>query len=97
MKYVSNRDEADQVVPGHRYLMRWIKPYLKKTKVLDIGCWTGPLETLLENEDCKVSAIDIEEDGVIYRTYNSYSGCGNDYFSFSLKWNEVNKPLEYFE
>ena len=44
-----------------------------------------------------VEAIDIEEDGVIYRTYNSYSGCGNDYFSFSLKWNEVNKPLEYFE
>ncbi len=66
MKYVSNRDEADQVVPGHRYLLRWIKPYLKKTKVLDIGCWTGPLETLLEHEDCKVSAIDIEEEPLKY-------------------------------
>ena len=66
MKYVSNRDESDQVVPGHKYLVEWIRPFIRKSKILDIGCWTGPLETLLEKEDCKVSAIDIEEEPLVY-------------------------------
>lgn len=42
-------------------------------------------------------SINIEDDGVSYNTYTSYSGCGNDYFHLSLKWDEINKPLEYFE
>ena len=63
MKFVSERDlGADHIVPGHRYLLSWVRPYIENKKVLDVGCWTGPLEALLEKENCEVTAIDIEEE-----------------------------------
>jgi hypothetical protein len=40
--------------------------------------------------------IDIDEDGITYRTSTSYSGCGSDYYSYSITWNEVNEPIDYF-
>lgn len=66
MKFVLNRDE-NPLVPGHYYLFNWIKPYIKKkTKILDIGCWSGPLEELFVKEDCHVTGIDIEEEPLEY-------------------------------
>lgn len=62
MKFVRERDLADPVIATHRHYFSWIKPYIKDAKILDIGCWTGPMEQLLEKEKCKVFAIDIEEE-----------------------------------
>lgn len=62
MKFSKERDLADPVVATHRYYFSWIKSYIKKAKILDVGCWTGPLEQLLQHEDCKVTGIDIERE-----------------------------------
>lgn len=62
LKFVAERDLGDPVIITHRYYFSWIKPYVSKKKILDIGCWTGPMEHLLEKEDCDVTAIDIEEE-----------------------------------
>jgi len=62
---IGKRDE-DPLVPGHYYLFNWVKPYLKNSKVLDVGCWTGPMEILLSKVKCTVSGIDIEEEPLIY-------------------------------
>lgn len=62
MKYVSKRDN-NPVVPGHEYIYRWVKPYLKKNhRLLDIGCWTGPLESLFEKDECHITGIDIDDE-----------------------------------
>jgi len=62
MKYICARDK-NPLVPGHYYLYNWVKPFLKKNaKILDIGCWTGPLEQLFANERCHVTGIDIENE-----------------------------------
>lgn len=66
MKFLSKRDLANPVIATHRYYYSWIKPYIKKAKILDIGCWTGPMEQLLEKEDCSVAAIDIENEPLLY-------------------------------
>lgn len=61
MKFIAGRDEGDPVIATHRYYFSWIKPFIKNKKVLDIGCWTGPMEQLLSKVDCDVTATDIEE------------------------------------
>lgn len=60
MRFVRERDLEDPVIATHRFYFSWIKPYIKNAKILDIGCWTGPMEQLLEKEACSVTAIDIE-------------------------------------
>lgn len=60
MKFVSKRDGKNVLVPGHYFLFNWIKPYIIRKSVLDIGCWSGPLEELLQKEKCDVVGIDIE-------------------------------------
>lgn len=62
MKFVRGRDLADPVIATHRHYFHWIKPHIKHAKILDVGCWTGPMEQLLEKEKCKVFAIDIEDE-----------------------------------
>lgn len=62
MIFVKERDLSDPVIVTHRHYFSWIKSYLKGANVLDIGCWTGPMEQLMEKEDCKVTAIDIEDE-----------------------------------
>lgn len=64
MKFVKGRDTIDPVMPQHIYYFNSIKPYIKNKQVLDIGCWTGPLESLLENENCHVTGIDIEPEPI---------------------------------
>lgn len=66
MKFVEERDQGDPVIATHRYYLSWIKPYIKDKKILDIGCWTGPMEKLLRKENCQVTAIDIEEEPLAY-------------------------------
>lgn len=62
MKFIKERDSADPVISTHRYYFSWIRPYVQNKQVLDIGCWTGPMEQLLKKEDCSVTAIDIENE-----------------------------------
>lgn len=62
MKYIKSRDSLNPIGPGHIYIINWIKPYIQKKKILDIGCWTGTLEQLLKKEKCKLTGIDIEEE-----------------------------------
>lgn len=62
MKYIKKRDALNPIGPGHLYIIKWIKPYIRNKKILDIGCWTGTLEQLLKQEKCNVSGIDIEEE-----------------------------------
>jgi 2-polyprenyl-3-methyl-5-hydroxy-6-metoxy-1,4-benzoquinol methylase len=66
MKFVKDRD-SNPLVPGHYYLFNWIKPFMKKnSKILDIGCWSGPLEELFSQEKCHVTGIDIEDEPIEY-------------------------------
>lgn len=66
MKYVMNRDN-NPVVPGHKYIYKWVKPFIRNNpRILDIGCWTGPLESLFENENCHITGIDIEKEPLEY-------------------------------
>lgn len=42
--------------------------------------------------------IDFEEgDTIYYHTYTSHNGCGSDHFCLAVRWDEVNKPIEYFK
>lgn len=66
MKFVKERDLGDPVVTTHHHYVSWIRPYIKNTKILDVGCWTGPLEQLLECEDCRVTGIDIEKEPLTF-------------------------------
>lgn len=66
MKFVESRDTLDPVMPYHRYYIKLLKPYLTKKKILDIGCWTGPIESILENENCHVTGIDIENEPITF-------------------------------
>lgn len=66
MKFVKERDK-NPLVPGHYFLFNWIKPFIKeRTRILDIGCWTGPLEILFEKTDAHVTGIDIEDGPLKY-------------------------------
>lgn len=67
MKLVE-RDKNNPLVPGHTYLFNWIKPYIRNAQILDIGCWTGEMEILLEKENCRVIGIDkIDEPLIVAR------------------------------
>lgn len=66
MKFVEKRDTDNPLVPGHHFLFRWVKPYAKKSSILDIGCWTGALEILFEKTECTLTGIDIEEEPLLY-------------------------------
>ena len=39
----------------------------------------------------------IDSDGITCKTSTYYSGCGTDYYSWSVFWEEINNPIEYFE
>lgn len=41
--------------------------------------------------------LSFEDDGITYKTSTSYSGCGTDEFSFFVKFEELNNPIEYFK
>jgi ubiquinone/menaquinone biosynthesis C-methylase UbiE len=62
MKFIKDRDLGNPTTATHRHYLSWIRPYIQKKKVLDIGCWVGSIETLLSKENCDVTAIDIEGD-----------------------------------
>ncbi|MBP9747285.1 MAG: methyltransferase domain-containing protein [Saprospiraceae bacterium] len=67
MTFLQDSSDEHQLVPGHYYLFNWIKPFVRPdSKILDIGCWTGPLEILFSKIPCHVTGIDIEEAPLTY-------------------------------
>lgn len=41
--------------------------------------------------------ITIDETGFTYNTRTWYSGCSPDDFSFTIDWEDIDKPIEYFK
>lgn len=41
--------------------------------------------------------IEIWDDEICYKTETYYSGCGTDYYSFTVLFSELNEPIEYFQ
>jgi hypothetical protein len=41
--------------------------------------------------------VEIESHGILYKSSSFYSGCGTDYYSFFITWDEINNPIEYFK
>ena len=68
MKYIPQREEKSGPVPGHMYLFNWVMRHTKgkSAKLLDIGCWNGPLEVLFEKTKHHVTGIDLEESPLLY-------------------------------
>lgn len=45
----------------HKFYFSFSKDYIKNKKVLNVGSWTGPYETLIEKIAYEITAVDIEE------------------------------------
>lgn len=45
----------------HKFYFSFSKDYIKNKKVLNVGSWTGPYETLIEEVASEITAVDIEE------------------------------------
>lgn len=59
MKFIPSVDSAFTPAPTHRYSYDISKRYLQNKKVLDVGCWNGDFQTLV-NVNCKMVGIDPE-------------------------------------
>jgi len=64
--------------------------------ILGVLTEIGKIPKLYGNGD-RFSGVVIEDDGITYNTETFYSGCGTDTYSFSVKWDELNEPIEYFQ
>ncbi len=87
MKYVSERDEKSQIVPGHKYLYDWVMSNVKKGETLDIGCWNGHLELLFKDSQHHITGIDLEEEPLRFarKKFKKYSFIQAD----------ISKPLSF--
>lgn len=41
--------------------------------------------------------IEIDDEGILYKSADHYNGCSPDFYSFHIKWDELNNPIEYFK
>lgn len=41
--------------------------------------------------------IEVDNFGIHYKSSTTYSGCGSEYYTFSLPLEELNNDLDYFE
>ena len=67
----------------------WAKIEAKLNEIADIP--------KLEGNGKYFNGYDIEDSGITYKSATDYDGCGTDTFSFEVKWEEINNPIEYFE
>ncbi|MBI5153351.1 MAG: class I SAM-dependent methyltransferase [Parcubacteria group bacterium] len=49
---------------GHKFIAKFIRPYIKSKKVLDIGCWTGQLEGLIQKDVTTLIGIEPNREAV---------------------------------
>lgn len=71
------------------FLQEWSKIEAK----LDSIRGMSPLFTSLKDFD----GVEINECGITYKTSEYYSGCGTDKDSFHISWEDINKPIEFFQ
>lgn len=45
----------------HKFYFSFSKSHIKNKRVLDVGSWTGPYETLIYNLAKEITAVDVEE------------------------------------
>lgn len=50
-----------------------------------------------EGDGSEFVGLIIDDEGITYKTSTYYSGCGTDYFDFTVCWEELNEPIEYFQ
>lgn len=60
MSFSENVDKTE-AKGEHKFYFSFSKNYVKDKKVLDIGSWTGPYETLIYSLAKKITAVDVEE------------------------------------
>jgi ubiquinone/menaquinone biosynthesis C-methylase UbiE len=53
---------------GHEFIAEFIRPYIKSKKVLDIGCWTGQLESLIRKDVAALTGIEPNKNAVTFAT-----------------------------
>lgn len=61
MEYQQLSDEV--VVSGyqHKYVIEKYLPYFENKKILDAGCWTGPLEKEIANREIAAELVGLDE------------------------------------
>ena len=59
--YFDEKVEKTEATAIHRFFFEISKDYIKDKNVLDIGCWVGGYELLINEYACQITAIDIEE------------------------------------
>lgn len=60
MNFCENIDKTE-AKGEHKFYFSFSKNYIKEKKVLDLGSWTGPYDTLIYNSAKEITAVDIEE------------------------------------
>ncbi len=60
MSFSENVDKTE-AKGEHKFYFSFSKNYVKDKKVLDIGSWTGPYETLIYSLAKEITAVDVEE------------------------------------
>lgn len=71
------------------FLQEWNKIEAK----LDAIRGMSPLFTSLKDFD----GVEINDYGITYKTSEYYSGCGTENDRFHVSWDDINKPIEYFQ
>ncbi len=71
----------------------------KKTLLLEIQEKLDSIAKIpkLEGMGEDFKGIEITSSGIVYNSESFYTGCGTDHYSFEISWEELEKPLEYFE
>ena len=57
----SGKIDVGEAKGEHKFYYSFVKDYVKGKKVLDIGAWTGPFESLIYDVVHEITAVDIEE------------------------------------
>jgi SAM-dependent methyltransferase len=65
-------NHIDKGIPefNHKKNFEFSQRYIKEKSILDIGCWTGGYEYLLEDFPCKVIGLEIEEKALLIARQN---------------------------
>jgi hypothetical protein len=84
-----NRTKTDNVMINTELLRsEYAKVYDKLSEIAKLNC--------TKNETFEGIDFDESDDYIVYRT-SEWRGGGYEYNSFSVKWEDINKPMSYFE
>lgn len=57
------------------------------------------ISTLGDPYECGASSegYRVDNEGITHKSSTYFSGCGTDNYSFTVSWDEINNPIQYFE